>query len=233
MRIAGECRRLGVRVSATSVRNLLRRHRLGPTPRRSGPTWSQFLRAQAAGTLACDFFTVETIGLTRLYVLFFVELDRRRVQLAGITAHPTGQWVTQAARNLLMDLDGRGHHFRLLIRDRDAKFTAAFDTVFTAARIQIAKIPPRAPRANAFAERWVRTVRVECLDWLLIRNPRHLHRVLDRYLEHYNTARPHRSLDLSAPVATTPSPPATLAQIRHVQRDDILGGLIHEYRHAA
>ncbi len=233
VRIAGECRKLGVRGSATSVRNLLRRHRLGPAPRRGGPTWTQFLRAQAAGTLACDFFTVETIGLTRLYVLFIVELDRRRVQLAGITAHPTGQWVTQAARNLLMDLDEHAHRFRLLIRDRDAKFTTAFDAVFAAAGINVVKIPPRAPQANAYAERWVRTVRVECLDWLLIRNRRHLHRVLDRYLTHYNLGRPHRSLDLTAPIAVAPSPPATVAQIRRVHRNDILGGLIHEYRHAA
>jgi putative transposase len=233
MRIAGECRKLGVRVSATSVRNLLRRHRLGPAPRRSGPTWTQFLRAQAAGTLACDFFTVETIGLTRLYVLFIVELDRRRVQLAGITAHPTGQWVTQAARNLLMDLDEHAHRFRLLIRDRDAKFTTAFDAVFAAAGINVVKIPPRAPQANAYAERWVRTVRVECLDWLLIRNRRHLYHVLDRYVTHYNMGRPHRSLDLTAPIAVAPSPPATVEQIRRVHRDDILGGLIHEYHHAA
>lgn len=233
VRIAGECRRLGVRVSASSVRNLLRRHRLGPASRRGGPTWTQFLRAQAAGTLACDFFTVETIGLTRLYVLFIVEVDRRRVQLAGITAHPTGQWVTQAARNLLMDLGQRADRFRYLVRDRDAKFTTAFDTVFSAAGLQIVKIPPRAPQANSYAELWVRTVCVECLDWLLIRSRRHLHRVLDRYLTHYNTARPHRSLDLTAPIAVAPSPPATVTQIRRVHRDDILGGLIHEYRHAA
>jgi putative transposase len=179
-------------VSATSVRRILRRHRLGPAPRRSGPGWTAFLRAQAAGMLACDFFTVETVGLTRLCVLFVVELDRRRVHLAGITAHPTGEWVTQAARNLLTDLDERAHRMRFLIRDRDAKFTAAFDAVFAAAGIATVKIPPRAPKANAYAERWVRTVRSECLDWTLIWNRHHLQRVLTRYVEHYNTGRPHR-----------------------------------------
>src|SRR3954451_17162468 len=174
LRIAGECRKLGVTVSATSVRTILRRHRLGPAPRRSGPSWTQFLRAQAAGALACDFLTVETIGLTRLYVFFAIELERRRVHLAGVTAHPTGAWVTQTARDLLWDLDEHADRFRILIRDRDAKFTAAFDAVFADAGIEVVKIPPRALKANAFAERWVRTSRHECLDWMLVWNRRHL-----------------------------------------------------------
>jgi putative transposase len=159
VRIVGECRKLGIRVSATSVRRILRRRHLGPAPRRNGPSWAAFLRAQAGEMLACDFFTVETVGLTRLYVLFVVELDRRRVHLAGITAHPTGQWVAQAARNLLMDLDDHAARLRFLIRDRDTKFTAAFDAVFAAVGVETVKIPPRAPKANAYAERWVRTVR--------------------------------------------------------------------------
>jgi transposase InsO family protein len=185
------------------------------------------------GVLACDFLTVETIGLTRLYVLFVIELHRRRVHLAGIAAHPTGAWVTQAARNLLMDLDEQAHRFRFLIRDRDTKFTIAFDAVFAAAGVEVLKIPPRAPIANAYAERWVWTVRSECLDWTLIFGRRHLERVLTEYGEHYNTARPHRGINLEAPVPSTPRPLATINPLRHVERTDVLGGLIHEYRHAA
>src|SRR3954468_22422227 len=139
MRIAGECRKLGVTVSATSVRMILRRHRLGPAPRRGGPSWTEFLRTQAAGALACDFLTVETIGLTSLYVFFVIELERRRVHLAGVTAHPTGAWVTQAARNLIMDLDRHADRFHFLIRDRDAKFSTAFDAVFAADGIEVVK----------------------------------------------------------------------------------------------
>jgi putative transposase len=183
--------------------------------------------------LACDFFTVETVGLTRLYVLFVVELDRRRVHLAGITAHPNGEWVAQAARNLLMDLDDHAHALRFLIRDRDAKFSAAFDAVFTAAGIQPVKIPPRAPKANAYAERWVRTVRTECLDWTLIWNRRHLQHVLTRYLEHYNTGRPHRGIKLDLPVAPPAAMVPKLPPTTSVERVDVLGGLIHEYRRAA
>ena len=137
--------------------------------------------------LACDFLTVETIGLSRLYVLFVIELDRRRVWLAGVTANPTGAWVAQQARELLMDMGAQAGRFQLLIRDRDAKFTAAFDHVFTADGIRVVRTPVRAPKANAYAERWVRTVRTECLDWLLIRNRRHLERVLAVYVEHYNS----------------------------------------------
>jgi hypothetical protein len=181
VRIVGECRKLGIRVSATSVRRILRRHCLGPAPRRGGPSWTAFLRAQAGGMLACDFLTVETVGLTRLYVLFVVELERRRVHLVGVTAHPSGAWVTQAARNLLMDLEEHARRFRFLIRDRDTKFTLAFDAVFRAAGVETVKIPPRAPKANAYAERWVRTVRSECLDWTLIWSRWHLQRVLTRY----------------------------------------------------
>ena len=176
---------------------------------------------------------METVDLTRLYVLFTVEVQRRSVHLVGITAHPTGQWVAQQARNLLMDLDERRHQFRYLIRDRDATFTAGFDAVFAAAGIDVVKIPPRAPRANAYAERWVRTVRSECLDWTLVWNERQLYRVLTEYLRHDNTVRPHRSLDLQPPRPTplTLVEPGTVGPL--VQRVDVLGGLIHEYRRAA
>jgi hypothetical protein len=182
--------------------------------------------------LACDFLTVETVGLTRLYVFFVIELERRRVHLLGVTAHPTGAWVTQAARNLLMDLE-HADRFRFLIRDRDAKFTAAFDTVFEAAAIEVVKIPPRAPKANAFAERWVRTVRHECLDWLLILSRRYLEIVLAAYVRHYNTGRPHRGINLAVPAAQSEPAPTTVAAIRRIERVDVLGGLVHEYQHAA
>jgi putative transposase len=229
LRIVGEARKLGIRVSATSVRRILRRHQLGPAPRRhGGPTWVQFLRAQASGTLACDFFTVETINLTRLYVLFIVEVERRRVHVLGVSAHPVGEWVPQIARNLLMDLGERANRFRFLIRDRDTKFTATFDAVFAGGGIDVIKTPPRAPRANAHAERWVATARAECLDWILIRNPGHLQRVLTIYTEHYNRSRPHRSLDLQPPI-----PLGAPAGDGAVQRVDLLGGLIHEYQRAA
>jgi putative transposase len=234
LRIVGEAHKLGITVSATSVRRILRRHRLGPAPRRhGGPTWVQFLRAQAAGTLAGDLLTVETLGLTRLYVLFVIEVDRRQVHLVGITAHPTEEWVAQAARNLLMDVDeaARRFRFRFPVRDRDAKFTAAFDAVFAGSGVEVLKTPPRAPRANAYAERWVRTVRTECLDWILVRNAGHLRRVLSAYLDHYNTARPHRGLKLQIPIEATG--PATHTDDGPIERTDVLGGLIHEYRRAA
>jgi transposase InsO family protein len=231
-RIVGECDKLGVGVSATSVRTILRRRRLGPAPRRSGPSWVQFLRTQASGVLACDFLTIETLGLSRLYVLFVIELERRRVWFAGVTADPTGAWVTQRARDLLIDMSEQADHFHLLIRDRDAKFTATFDSVFTADGIRIVRTPVRAPKANAYAERWVRTVRSECLDWLLIRNRRHLERVLTVYIEHYNTARPHRGIDLQTPLPAS-QPPAGTGRIEHIERVDRLGGLLHEYHHAA
>ena len=141
--------------------------------------------------------------------------------------------MSQAARNLLMDLDGQADHFRVLIRDRDAKFSAAFDSVLAAAGIRVIKIPPRAPKANAFAERWVRTVRAECLDWMLVWNRRHLEEILSTYVAHYNTARPHRGLNLDIPAAQSPPRPASPAPIRHIERVDLLGGVVHEYRHAA
>jgi len=217
-------------VSATSVRRILRRQGLTPSPRRhGGPSWASFLRRQAAGTLACDFFSVETISLTRLYVLFVIEVDRRRVHVLGVTAHPTGDWVTQAARNLLLDLGDHADRFRFFVRDRDTKFTAPFDAVFADAGVRVLKTPPRAPQANAFAERWVRTVRAECLDWILLTGPRHLERVLAVYVEHYNTVRPHRALQLAAPLDAGEPPVAG----GRIVRRDLLGGLIHEYHRAA
>jgi len=201
LRICGECAELGIKVSATSVRNIVHRHGLRPAPRRGGPTWAEFLRSQATGVLACDFFTVETVGLSRMYVLFYIELERRLVWLGGVTAHPTGDWVTQQASSLTMTLGERTAQVKLLIRGRDAKFVASFDAVFGADGVRVVKTPVRAPRANAYAERWVRSVRAEYLDWTLIWNRRHLERVLSAYVTHYNLGRPHRGIGLEVPLA--------------------------------
>jgi putative transposase len=225
-RIQGELVRLGHTVAASTVWKILKDAGLDPAPRRAGPTWRQFLAAQAHAILAIDFAHVDTVLLRRLYILVVIEHDRRRVHLAGITAHPTGDWVTQQARNLLMDLGEHATRFRFLIRDRDSKFTAAFDTVFTGADIGIIRTPVRAPRANAIAERFIGTLRRECLDHLLITGPRHLAAVLHEYVRHHNAHWPHRSLDQRPPTGGTPPPSG--AVIRPLRRDR-LGGLIHEY----
>ena len=186
------------------------------------------LRQQAAGIVACDFFTVDTIWLHRLYVLFFIEVGTRRVHLAGVTAHPDGAWVAQQARNLLM----REHRpLQFLIRDRDAKFTRAFD-VFRSEGAEVLITPVQAPNANAYAERWIRSVRAECLDWLLIVGRGHLEQVLQTYVEHYNVHRPHRALGLEPPDPRV-GPTAITRDQRRVDRRDRLGGLLHEYHRQA
>jgi putative transposase len=225
--------RLGVRVSATAIRTTLRRQGLDPTPRRANGAWRAFLRQQAAGIVACDFLTVDTVWLKRLYVLFFIELDTRWVHLAGVTANPDGGWVTQQARNLLLVLGERGRQVRFLVRDHDAKFSRSFNDVFGSEAGEVLVTPVRAPRANAYAERWVRTVRAECLDWLLIVGRGHREQVLRVYVQHYNRHRPHRALGLQPP-----DPPARLAVPGEddrgaVHRRDLLSGLLHEYRRAA
>ncbi len=187
-RISGELAKLGVSVSAASVRRALLRAGLTPAPRRHGPTWREFLHAQADGILACDFFCVDTILLRRLYVLFFIEIGTRRVHLAGVTHRPNAAWMAQQARNLA--IGGVLERFSCLIRDRDAKFTSAFDTVFDSEGMRVVLTPIRTPVANAYAERFVRTIRHECLDWILIRSERHLARVASEYVEHYNHERP-------------------------------------------
>jgi putative transposase len=227
-RIAGELLKLGLRVSPSTIRRILLANRLGPAPRRSGPSWRQFLRQQAASMLACDFFTVETISLRRFYVLFFIELESRRVHLAGCTTNPSGSWVTQQARNL--SFTGLFDRMRFLIHDRDSKFAAAFDEVFRSEGITVIETPIRAPQANAYAERFVRTVRAECLDWLLIVGRRHLETALRIYNAHYNRERPHRGLALLSPDSTSADPQPSG---REIKRRDRLGGLIHEYHRAA
>jgi transposase InsO family protein len=229
-RICGELAKLGVRVSSTSVRRLLAQARLEPAPRRGGPSWREFLSSQAASIIACDFFTVETILLRRFYVLFFIAHGSRRVWFAGCTRNPTGGWVTQQARNLGLDLSKSG--MRFLIRDRDSKYSSPFDEVFRSEGIRIVKTPVRAPKANAIAERFVRTARAECLDWLLIFNRRHLEHVLRVYVTHYNRQRPHRSLDLRTPIPAR-SAAGGSGSVGDIHRRNRLGGLIHEYYQAA
>ena len=226
--ICGELAKLGFRVSATSIRRLLAQAKLQPAPRRDGPTWREFLHAQAASIVACDFFTVESLFLRRYYALFFIAHGSRRVWLAGCTANPTGAWVTQQARNLGLDFSDNGVQF--LLRDRDSKYGGRFDEVFRSDGIRIVKTPVRAPKANAIAERFVRTVRSECLDWLLILNRRHLEGVLRVYVDHYNRERPHRALELRPPDLDERRERTPEGEIR---RRDRLGGLIHEYHRAA
>jgi putative transposase len=230
MRMKGELQGLGISVSASAIAMLLRRHGIGPAPRR-GPSWSQFLKARASGIIACDFFTVETAFLRTLYVLFFIEIESRRVRVTVSTSNPNSGFVTQQARNLVMSFSDEGAGTMFLIRDRDAKFSRSFDDVFASEGIRVICTSFRAPNANAFAERWVETLRADCLDWQLVLGPRHLDRVLRIYVEHYNQKRPHRGLQLWAPERA--SPVELLDSVPDIQRRHLLGGLIHEYKSAA
>jgi putative transposase len=232
-RIVGELAGLGVQIAATTVRKILRQAGVPPAETRAGLCWREFLRAQAQSMIACDFFTVETLWLGRLYVLFVVELQSRRVHLAGCTANPSGSWAAQQARQLAWSLSEHRTPVRFLIHDRDSKFSKVFDDVFRSEGVEIIRTPFRAPKANAFAERWVGTVRRECLDWILIVSRRQLEEVLRVYVDHYNSHRPHRALGL-----TPPTPERRLRLVRpappdHIHRRDRLGGLIHEYAVAA
>ncbi len=228
-RIQGELGTLGHAVSPSAVRAALRRHRVPPAPqRRRATTWRDCIQQHKEQLLACDFFTIETLCLRTLHVLFFIEVGTRRVPLAGCTAHPTAAWVTQQARQLAWSVQEAGAVPRFLIHDRDAKFPPACDTVFAAEDIAVVRTPYRAPTANAFAERWVRSVRAACLDHLLIVNEAHLRHVLAGYGAHYNRARPHQGLEQQPPVPFTPS-----ARAGPIRRHDVLGGLIHEYDRAA
>jgi len=230
-RIHGELKGLGFTLSPSTVWNILRRHGIDPVPRRARLSWHEFLRQQAAGIVECDFFTVDTVWLRRLYVFFFIELERRRVHIAGITAHPNGAWVTKQTRNVFMTLSDEGKHPQILIRDRDVKLTKAFDAFLHSEGIGVIRTPIAAPKAKAHAERWVGSVRRECLDRILIVSCGHLERVLREYVDHHNTHRPHRALGQRPPILK-PMPHTPAAEGR-VRRRDRLGGLLHEYELAA
>jgi putative transposase len=231
VRIVGELRKLGIDVSATLVRSVLADAGIPPAPQRDRQSWRSFLRQQGDSILACDFLTVDTVWLRRLYVLVFLSIGGRRVEYLCCTSNPDTRWMLQQARNLLMDLGDRGRGVHFLVHDRDTKFAAAFDAVFASEGIRIIRTPVRAPNANAHVERWVGSVRRECLDRLLIVGRRQLEHVLRVYARHYNHRRPHRALDLQPPdpaavAAARGDPRAPLAS---VHRRDLLGGLIHEY----
>jgi putative transposase len=232
LRLQGELLKLGHHVSASTIRRILRRHRIPPAQLRDTDTsWRQFLRTQAASMLAVDFFHVDcAVTLRRLYVLFVLEVGDRYLHILGVTAHPDGHWTTQQARNLVIDLGDHVARFRFLVRDRAGQFTAAFDAVLADAGIEVVKIPPRCPRANCYAERLVLTVRSEVTDRMLIFGERHLRSVLAQYSLHYNRQRPHRALQLRPPRPDAAVPEPVRGRIR---RRPVLGGLINHYEAAA
>jgi len=232
-RIQGELARLGYPIAASTVWNILHAAGIDPAPRRHGTSWREFLSTQAEAIIACDFLHIDTIGLRRLYVLVFLEHTTRRLHIAGITAHPTTDWVTQQARNIAWDLGQRVESLRFLIRDRDTKYTDSFDAVFHSDDIDILKTPPQAPRANAHCERIVGTLRREVLDNILVLNAAHARRVLTEYEQHYNKHRPHRARNQLPPDAATQPTTVHGPKPARILRKRVLGGIINEYHHAA
>jgi putative transposase len=224
-KLEGELRKIGLAVSATTIRTVLRRDSIPPAPERSrqGSSWRTFLGHYREQFLACDFFTIETLTLQTLYALFFIEHSTRRVYFAGCTAHLDRAWVTQQARQMIWELHDRAVPMRDLIHDHDTKFTGLFDAVFESEGIEIIDIPYEAPNANAFAERWVRSVREECLDKLIILNERHLRRVLTEYIAYYNVRRPHQGIGQDSPLGLTVSAEGP------IRYRNVLGGIIRDY----
>jgi putative transposase len=231
-RIQGELARLGHAIAASTVWEILHAAGIDPAPRRAGPTWREFLAAQAHAIIACDFLVAETVLLRRLYVLVFIEHGTRRLHLAGVTAHPTGAWAVQQARNLAMDLGDRLGMLRFLIHDRDPLFTAAFAEVFKSEGLRNVTTLPRTPRMNAICERVIGTLRRELLDRTLILNERHLDLVLREYVKHYNGHRPHQSRHQRPPDIEA-QPVKDVADLRSVRRRPVVAGMINEYHHAA
>jgi transposase InsO family protein len=232
-RIQGELVRLGHPVGATTVWEILTAAGVDPAPRRNGPTWREFLTAQAEGILACDFVHIDLVDLRRVYALVFLEHGARRLHIAGVTAHPTGAWTVQQARNLAVELGVRVDSLRFLLRDRDAKYVESFDSVFAADDIEVVRTAPRAPRMNAHCERVIATLRREALDHLLIWNETHARQVLDDYARHYNGHRPHQARDQLPPLAQEHQVSAANLTAHRLLHTRVLGGVINEYRYAA
>jgi len=234
-RIHGELLVLGIKTAASTVWEILQQAGIDPAPERTSTTWASFLRSQADALLACDFFETVTLTGARLYVLAAIEHSTRRIRILGATAHPGACWVVQAARNMVMDLEDTGSRARFLVRDRDGKFPGLFDAVLKDAGIEVVLSGVRMPRMNAVMERWVQTCRHELLDRTLIWNQRHLLHSLREFEQFYNQHRPHRTLRAAAPLRPLPEPMTDPEQIAHldVRRRDRLGGILHEYQHAA
>ncbi|MFD0031476.1 integrase core domain-containing protein [Streptomyces sp. NPDC055059] len=234
-RIQGELASLGYPIAPSTVWEILQAAGIAPAPQRSGPTWRQFLTAQAHGIIAADFLHIDTISLKRLYALVFIEHGTRRLHLAGVTAHPTSQWTVQQARNLAMTLGCRMDSLRFLIRDRDSKYTRSFDAVFEANEVEILLSPPRAPRANAICERVVGTLRRELLDRILVYNEAHADAALTEYIRHYNGHRPHQARQQLPPDGDEAPTQATVTDLHthRIRRQPVLGGVINEYQRAA
>ena len=228
-KLDGELRKLGYHISEQTIANILERHGIPPAPQRIGSvSWRHLMQHYKDQILACDFFTVETLRLQTIYVLFFIELGTRRVYLAGCTTHPNAEWVTQQARQMAWSLEARTPAIHYVIHDRDTKFVASFDTVFQSTGAHNIRTPFRAPNANAFAERWVRTIRHECLDKMIVLNEAHLRQGLKEYVAYYNTARPHQGIEQQMPI-----PYPTSVSAGEVRTRSVLGGIIHDYYRAA